>query len=84
MTISEAERLIEEWLKEEVESAALPYAEKLFDAGYWILDGRFNVRSLARKLAQSPRVIPFRLETKNHNSPDQSTKIDAAYSRKRP
>ena len=70
MTIREAERLIEEWLKEEVESAPLPYAEKLFDDGYWILDGRFNVQSLAKKLTRTPRVIPFRTGNKESQLAD--------------
>jgi hypothetical protein len=61
VTIREAERLIEQWLKEEMESAPLlPYAEKLCDDGYWVLDGRFNVHGLAEKLAQVARIIPFR------------------------
>ena len=60
MTINEAERIIEEWLREEGYSAVLPYAEKLVESGYWVLDGRFNVQKLAKQFAKSQRVVEIR------------------------
>lgn len=62
VTSNEAQRLVEEWLEEEAQSARLPYAEKSHAAGYWLLDGRFNVQRLTEKFAQSARPIPIRTE----------------------
>ncbi len=70
MTIHEAERLINEWLKEEVSSTLIPYTEKLCDTGYWILDGRFNVEKLAKKLSHSPRLVAICTANKERQSAD--------------
>jgi hypothetical protein len=43
VTSNEAERIIEEWLEEEAQSAPLPYTERLRAPGYWALDGRFDL-----------------------------------------
>jgi hypothetical protein len=60
MTINQAEQVIQEWLGEEAESALLPYTEKLPEPGCWVLDGRFNIQKLAKKIAQADRVVPIR------------------------